>query len=559
MGKKTDIDLDDLLDGEVTTATDQEQPTLSGELEIDINLIYPDPNQPRKIFDQEKLLELAESIKENGLVQPITIKDDGTGKYIIIAGERRYRAHLLAGLEKIKVNITDYKEVTSEVQLIENIQREDLTPFEIALSIKAIWEQGKYTKKSDLAKKIGKQAPYVSKAFAVFNLCDEIIGHLKANHSDIGLDILQEISREPNPEEQLYYYNQYSAGEITREDIRRRVKFSLDNLADEKEKLDNEAYAKILKEDILSGTASVWLCEYPMGKERAEVEIKDNEDLIFRHKNDFLKIKEWKKIYTENEKTRDNEEREREKLNDETFAKEVRQLIFSGSHTPSDGSYIWINNKCVSFANVNDTAKIKEWKEAYTKAKEEKQKSLLSLEDCETIEIEDFKEEIIKYEEMIKYGEILANNEHLIKITDILEKRIKGENEDSLSSKAKMEGLIENDFIISTNRRFIFTDSYEDEVIFFTNEEQKNIFMQLEAKKRFYEITEHADFDGVGTVTIENDVFSTSDFTIIDNTLLLQFSNLLLTKEEKEDLFQDIHNLREKYQKSFEERKEKVL
>lgn len=531
---KNNIDLDDLLGDEVTTATDQEQPTLSGELEIDINLIYPDPNQPRKIFDNEKLLELSESIKEHGLIQPITIKDDGTGKYILIAGERRYRAHLLAGLEKIKVNITDYKEVTSEVQLIENIQREDLTPFEIALSIKEIWEQGKYTKKSDLAKAIGKPSPYVSKAFAVFNLCDEIIDHLKANHSDIGLDILQEISREPNPEEQLYYYNQYSAGEITREDIRRRVKFSLNNLEDEKEKLDNEAYSKILKEDILSGVASVWLLEYPTGKERAEVTIEKN-DLTFRHKNDFLKIKEWKKIYTENEKTRDKEEREREKLNDETFAEDVKKAIFAGnSHVPSDGSYIWINNKCISFGNENDIAKIKEWKEAYTKAKEEKQKSLLSLEDCETIEIGDFEKEIIKYEEMIKDGDILANDEHLIKITDILEKRIKGQDIDSLSSKAK-------------------------EVVFFTEEEQKNIFMQLEAEEVFKDTAENANFDGVNTVSIENDVFSTSNFTIIDNTLLLQFSNLLLTKEEKEGLFQDIHNLREKYQKSFEERKEKVL
>lgn len=557
MGANTNIDLEDLLDGEVTTATDQKQPTLSGELEIDINLIYPDPNQPRKIFDQEKLLELAESIKENGLVQPITIKDDGTGKYIIIAGERRYRAHLLAGLEKIKVNITDYKEVTSEVQLIENIQREDLTPFEIALSIKAIWEQGKYTKKSDLAKKIGKPAPYVSKAFAVFNLCDEIIEHLKSNHSDIGLDILQEISREPNHKKQLEYYNDYSAGEITREVIRTRVKWSLDNLENEIEKLNSIHYAEVLKEDILSGVASVWLCEYPKGEEQAEVK-NDKETLIFKHKNDFLKIKEWKEIYKENEKVKDKEESEREKLNDETFAEEVKQKIFSGSHTPSDGSYIWINNKYVSFENQNDIAKIKEWKEAYTKAKEEKQKSLLSLEDCETIEIEDFKEEIIKYEEMIKEGDILVNDEHLIKITDILEERIKGESEDSLSTEENIKGLIRNDFVISSNRRFIFTNRYDD-VVFFTNEEQKNIFMQLEAKERFEDTADNANFDGVNTVSIENDIFSTSNFTIIDNTLLLQFSNLLLTKEEKEDLFQDIHNLREKFQKSFEERKEKVL
>lgn len=557
MGANNNMDLDDLLGNEVTTATDQEQATLSGELEIDINLIYPDPNQPRKIFDEEKLSELAESIKEHGLIQPITIKDDGTGKYILIAGERRYRAHLLAGLEKIKVNITDYKEVTSEVQLIENIQREDLTPFEIALSIKAIWEQGKYTKKSDLAKAIGKPAPYVSKAFAVFNLCDEIIEHLKSNHSDIGLDILQEISREPNHKKQLEYYNDYSAGEITREVIRTRVKWSLDNLENEIEKLNSVHYAEVLKEDILSGVASVWLCEYPKGEEQAEVK-NDKETLIFKHKNDFLKIKEWKEIYNKNKVAKEQEESEREKLNDETFAEEVKKEIFADSYVFGDSTGVYINNKLIRFANENDIAKIKEWKEAYIKAKEEKQKSLLSLEDCKTIEIEDFKEEIIKYEEMVKNGDILVSDEHLIKITDILEKRIKGEGEDSLSNKAKMGGLISNGFVISANRRFIFTNRYDD-VVFFTNEEQKNIFMQLEAKERFEDTADNANFDGVDTVPIENDVFSTSDFTIIDNTLLLQFSNLLLTKEEKEELFQDIHNLREKYQKSFEERKEKVL
>lgn len=551
------IDLDDLLGNEITTATDQEQTILSGELEIDINLIYPDPNQPRKIFDEEKLLELAESIKENGLVQAITIKDDGTGKYIIIAGERRYRAHLLAGLEKIKVNITDYKEVTSEVQLIENIQREDLSPFEIALSIKEIWEQGKYTKKSDLAKKIGKPATYVSKAFAVFNLCDEIIDHLKSNHSDIGLDILQEISREPNPEEQLYYYNQYSAGEITREDIRKRVKWSLDNLEEEKEKLDNEAYSKILKEDILSGTASVWLCEYPTGKERAQVTIEKN-DLNFRHKNDFLKIKEWKKIYTENEKTRDKEESEREKLNDETFAKEVKQLIFSGSHTPSDGSYIWINNKCISFGNVNDTKKIKEWKEAYTKAQEEKQKSFTPLEDCKKMDSDKLKEEIIELEERIILGEISVDDFYVYNITNILEEKLKGTQEDSFSTEAKIEGLIRNGFIISKNKRFIFTSAYDD-VVFFTNEEQKKVFIPLQIKNDFEENIENMNSNGRDEILIENDVFTASNLSIIDNSILLQFSDLLLNEKDKEELFQDIRNLREKYQKSFEERKEKVL
>ncbi|MDD2290658.1 MAG: ParB/RepB/Spo0J family partition protein [Aliarcobacter sp.] len=553
---KNNIDLDDLLGGEVTTATDQEQPTLGGILELALFLVYPDPNQPRKLFNEEKIEELANSIKEHGLLEPIIVEEDGTGKYKLVAGERRYRAHLKADLKTIKAIVTvEHKEVISEVQLIENIQREDLTPFEIALSIKAIWEQGKYTKKSDLAKNIGKKAPYVSKAFAVFNLCDEIIDHLKANHSDIGLDILQEISREPNPKRQLSYYNKYSAGEITREDIRTNVKRSLDNFENEKEKLDSIHYAEVIKEDILSGVAYAYLFEYP--EKHAEVK-NDKETLIFGHKNDFEKIKKWKETYNKNKEAKDKEEAEREKLNDEAFAEEVKKEIFDNSYVSSDSSAVYINGKVIPFKNENDIEKIKEWRESYNKAKEEKQKSLLSLEDCETIEIEDFIEEIIKYEEMIKEGIILANNEHLIKITDILEKRIKGKDEDSLSSKAKMEGLVSNGFIISTNRRFLLNNNYYD-VIFFTEEKQKNIFMQLEAEQRFEDTADNANFDGVDTVSIENDVFSTSNFTIIDNNLLLQFSNLLLTKEEKEELFKDIHSLREKFQKSFEERNEKVL
>ena len=132
--------------------------------ELEISKVYPNPDQPRKQFDD--IEELAATILEFGLLQPITVvkKDDG---YMIIAGERRYKAHLHNEAKTIKAYILDATdEAIEELTLIENIQRNDLTDFETAKHIVKLWESGRYEKKSDLAKKIGKSESYISKAFS---------------------------------------------------------------------------------------------------------------------------------------------------------------------------------------------------------------------------------------------------------------------------------------------------------------------------------------------------------------------------------------------------------
>jgi ParB family chromosome partitioning protein len=103
---------------------------------LDVNSIKPNPAQPRKIFDEEKLKELSESIKEHGLIQAITVVESNVyGEYILIAGERRLRAHKLANIDKIKATIMDLDETKlREVALIENIQRDDLNIIELAYS-----------------------------------------------------------------------------------------------------------------------------------------------------------------------------------------------------------------------------------------------------------------------------------------------------------------------------------------------------------------------------------------------------------------------------------------
>lgn len=186
--------------------------------ELEISKVYPNPNQPRKTFID--IEGLASTIKEHGLLQPITVvkKDDG---YMIISGERRYKAHLHNEAKTIKAYILDTTdEKVEELTLIENIQRNDLTDFETAKHIVRLWETGRYEKKSDLAKKLGKSDSYISKAFSSLKLDDEILEDIEANKKDISVSVMDEISRVKDKKVQKEVYQKYSAGEITRDEIK---------------------------------------------------------------------------------------------------------------------------------------------------------------------------------------------------------------------------------------------------------------------------------------------------------------------------------------------------
>lgn len=113
---------------------------------ISVEKISMNPNQPRRVFDQEKLLELSESIKEHGLLQPIVVNDID-GKYVLVAGERRYRAHILAGLEQIKAIVVKGMDdlQMKELAIIENIQREDLNCIEEAMAYKQLQDTYGYS------------------------------------------------------------------------------------------------------------------------------------------------------------------------------------------------------------------------------------------------------------------------------------------------------------------------------------------------------------------------------------------------------------------------------
>ena len=153
--------------------------------EIEIGLIDRNPDQPRKIFDDEALAELTTSIKNYGVIQPIIVKENN-GRYVIIAGERRWRASRLAGLKTIPCVIKDYTEQEiSEIAIIENLQREDLNPIESAKAIKSLINQYNLTQ-DEVADKIGKSRPAVANTLRLLSLPESIITLVEGNKLTAG-------------------------------------------------------------------------------------------------------------------------------------------------------------------------------------------------------------------------------------------------------------------------------------------------------------------------------------------------------------------------------------
>ena len=147
---------------------------------IEIENIQPNKHQPRRNIDAEKLGELSESIKEHGVVQPIVVRKVKENTYELVAGERRWRASKLAGLDKVPAIIKEYdNQQISEIALIENIQREDLNPVEEAWAYKMLIENFQLTQET-LSKKVGKSRPHIANALRLLSLPKEIIIMLSA-------------------------------------------------------------------------------------------------------------------------------------------------------------------------------------------------------------------------------------------------------------------------------------------------------------------------------------------------------------------------------------------
>ncbi|RKX93528.1 MAG: chromosome partitioning protein ParB [Spirochaetes bacterium] len=177
--------------------------------EIDIEKIVPNRDQPRKSFDKQEIQELAESIRENGIIQPIVLraKDE---VYEIVVGERRFRAAKEAGLKKVPAIIKEYSESRLlEIALIENIQRKDLNPLEEALAFKTIIDRDTITQE-ELSKRVGRSRSYIANMIRLLELPDEIkkfvsrgtitVGHAKAimalNEKEKQVEIAKKVAEE---------------------------------------------------------------------------------------------------------------------------------------------------------------------------------------------------------------------------------------------------------------------------------------------------------------------------------------------------------------------------
>lgn len=165
---------------------------------LKISELEPNRNQPRKEFDEKALTELAESIREHGLIQPILVRPLIGGGYQIVAGERRYRACRMAGLTEVPVTIRELTdEETMELALIENLQRENLNPFEEALGYKSLMDEYSFSQEQ-VAKAVGKSRSAVANTLRLLNLPEEVTalvkdGKLSAGHARALLSIDDEV------------------------------------------------------------------------------------------------------------------------------------------------------------------------------------------------------------------------------------------------------------------------------------------------------------------------------------------------------------------------------
>ena len=153
---------------------------------LPIYKVEPNPDQPRHDFDEEELQALANSIAEHGIIQPLTVRELGSGYYQIIAGERRWRAARLAQLQEVPVVIMEADDKKAmELALIENLQRQDLNPVEEALGYRSLMDDHGLTQE-DAAKRVGKSRPAVANALRLLSLCPDVLEKVRAGDLSAG-------------------------------------------------------------------------------------------------------------------------------------------------------------------------------------------------------------------------------------------------------------------------------------------------------------------------------------------------------------------------------------
>ena len=178
--------INSLIDEYSTYEVKKLEETGSKIMEIELSSIKPNPNQPRKTFDPDALMDLSNSIKTQGVLQPILVEEIAEGVYVIVAGERRYRAAKMAGLAKIPCIVRSFSDLQRmEISLIENIQRENLNPVEEARAFSYLLTQAGI-KQEELAQRVGKGRSTITNSLRLLNLPEKMLEGLEKGYITSG-------------------------------------------------------------------------------------------------------------------------------------------------------------------------------------------------------------------------------------------------------------------------------------------------------------------------------------------------------------------------------------
>ena len=249
-----------------------------GTVRLGINEIEPNRSQPRKTFDEQALSELAQSIADHGVIQPLLVRPLPDGSYQLIAGERRWRASRMAGLSEVPVVIREMSDSEAmELALVENLQREDLNPIEEARGFQLLMETYALTQEQAAAR-VGKSRPAVANAMRLLALPDDVIamveaGTLSAGHARALLGL-------PKSEDILPLAKQVAAKGLSVRETERLVRLcAKDKPAEKRVKKRDTFYdeAELAFSEALGRTAKVFLSSG--GKGTVEIEFFGKEDL----------------------------------------------------------------------------------------------------------------------------------------------------------------------------------------------------------------------------------------------------------------------------------------
>lgn len=244
--------------------------------EVDIKLIHPNPNQPRKNFDEEQLDQLADSIKNEGLLQPILVRKDDEG-YEIVAGERRWQACKKAGLEKVSSIVVDMDdEQMLRVALIENLQRTDLNAIEEARGYRDLMKMGGLTQ-SELAEAVSKSRSAIANTLRLLDLPEEVQqlvydGKLSAGHARAVLSI-------PGDDKRIELANKIVDEKLSVREAERVAALYASGQQERPKKAPAPRSYKLVAKELKKKLGTSVKVKTSGGKNKIEIEFKDEDDL----------------------------------------------------------------------------------------------------------------------------------------------------------------------------------------------------------------------------------------------------------------------------------------